>query len=37
MEDILPFSPVDYLVIGHIACDLTPAGPRLGGPPPMLP
>ena len=23
--------PVDYLVIGHIAHDLTPAGPRLGG------
>jgi sugar/nucleoside kinase (ribokinase family) len=22
---------VDYLVIGHLACDLTPAGPRLGG------
>ena len=23
--------PVDYLVIGHVAHDLTPAGPRLGG------
>ena len=23
--------PVDYLVIGHIACDLTPEGRRLGG------
>jgi sugar/nucleoside kinase (ribokinase family) len=26
-----PSSPVDYLVIGHVAKDLTPAGPRLGG------
>ena len=24
-------SPVDYLVIGHVAHDLTPTGPRLGG------
>jgi sugar/nucleoside kinase (ribokinase family) len=23
--------PVDYLVIGHLSCDLTSAGPRLGG------
>lgn len=23
--------PVDYLVIGHVAHDLTPVGPRLGG------
>jgi len=23
--------PVDYLVIGHVAHDLTPSGPRLGG------
>src|SRR5687768_13745637 len=23
--------PVDYLVIGHVAHDLTPGGPRLGG------
>jgi sugar/nucleoside kinase (ribokinase family) len=23
--------PVDYLVIGHLAQDLTPSGPRLGG------
>jgi sugar/nucleoside kinase (ribokinase family) len=22
---------VDYLIIGHLACDLTPEGPRLGG------
>lgn len=26
-----PLEPVDYLVIGHIARDLTPQGPRLGG------
>jgi sugar/nucleoside kinase (ribokinase family) len=31
MQNSLPLDPVDYLVIGHIACDLTPAGPRLGG------
>jgi sugar/nucleoside kinase (ribokinase family) len=31
MQNSLPLAPVDYLVIGHIACDLTPAGPRLGG------
>jgi sugar/nucleoside kinase (ribokinase family) len=22
---------VDYLVVGHLSCDLTPSGPRLGG------
>lgn len=26
-----PIEPVDYLVIGHITQDLTPAGPVLGG------
>ncbi|MGA2488858.1 MAG: PfkB family carbohydrate kinase [Anaerolineales bacterium] len=31
MQNIVPLSPVDYLVIGHISCDLTPEGPRLGG------
>ncbi len=31
MENIVPLNPVDYLVIGHISCDLTPDGPRLGG------
>ena len=31
MQIGLTLSPVDYLVIGHLACDLTPAGPRLGG------
>lgn len=28
---IYPLQPVDYLVIGHLTRDLTPAGPRLGG------
>lgn len=23
--------PIDYLIIGHLTCDLTPSGPRLGG------
>jgi len=27
----VPLGPVDYLIIGHLACDLTPNGPRLGG------
>jgi sugar/nucleoside kinase (ribokinase family) len=31
MQSLLPFEPVDYLVIGHFSCDLTPQGPRLGG------
>jgi sugar/nucleoside kinase (ribokinase family) len=31
MQNGVTLTPVDYLVIGHIACDLTPAGPRLGG------
>lgn len=31
MQNIVPLSPVDYLVIGYISCDLTPTGPRLGG------
>lgn len=26
------FEPVDYLAIGHVTIDLTPSGPRLGGP-----
>ncbi|HBG74449.1 MAG: hypothetical protein A2X25_14110 [Chloroflexi bacterium GWB2_49_20] len=29
--NILPNESVDYLVIGHLACDLTPDGFRLGG------
>lgn len=31
MPDLLPLEPVDYLVIGHVARDLTPQGPKLGG------
>jgi hypothetical protein len=31
MSDIVPLEPVDYLVIGHVARDLTPGGPVLGG------
>jgi sugar/nucleoside kinase (ribokinase family) len=31
MLPLVPLEPVDYLVIGHAAHDLTPAGPRLGG------
>lgn len=31
MLSLVPLEPVDYLVIGHLARDLTPAGARLGG------
>jgi sugar/nucleoside kinase (ribokinase family) len=31
MLEIKPLSSIDYLVIGHITCDLTSQGPRLGG------
>jgi hypothetical protein len=31
MLQITPLEPVDYLVIGHLTCDLTPDGPRPGG------
>jgi len=31
MPDLIPLAPIDYLVIGHIAHDLTPDGIRLGG------
>lgn len=31
MFNPVPLEPVDYLVIGHVAHDLTPEGPRLGG------
>ena len=31
MLNLVPLEPVDYLVIGHVAHDLTPEGPRLGG------
>jgi hypothetical protein len=31
MPEFVPLEPVDYLVIGHLTEDLTPAGPQLGG------
>jgi sugar/nucleoside kinase (ribokinase family) len=31
MPNLVLLEPVDYLVIGHVAHDLTPSGPRLGG------
>jgi len=31
MLNLMTVEPVDYLVIGHVAHDLTPEGPRLGG------
>src|SRR5690554_7394307 len=31
MENPTSVQPVDYLVIGHVAHDLTTQGPRLGG------
>ena len=31
MLSLVPLEPVDYLVIGHAACDLIPSGTRLGG------
>jgi len=31
MPDLASLEPVDYLVIGHVAHDLAPEGPRLGG------
>ena len=31
MLELIPLQPVDYLVIGHITQDVTPAGLRLGG------
>lgn len=31
MPFLVPLEPVDYVVIGHLSCDLTPEGPRLGG------
>jgi len=31
MSTLAALEPVDYLVIGHVAHDLTPEGPRLGG------
>lgn len=31
MSVLVPPEPVDYVVIGHLSCDLTPQGSRLGG------
>lgn len=31
MSNIVPYQPVDYVVVGHIACDRIPQGCRLGG------
>jgi sugar/nucleoside kinase (ribokinase family) len=31
MLPLPPTEPVDYLILGHLSCDLTPSGPRLGG------
>jgi len=31
MPFLVPLEPVDYVVIGHLSCDMTSEGPRLGG------
>ncbi len=31
MLELVSVQPVDYLALGHLAVDLTPSGPRLGG------
>jgi sugar/nucleoside kinase (ribokinase family) len=31
MSSLVPIEPVDYLVIGHLSCDITSGGLRLGG------
>jgi len=31
MQTLSPLQPIDYLIIGHLTCDLTPAGSRIGG------
>ena len=31
MSNPVSLEPVDYLLLGHVAHDLTPTGPRLGG------
>ena len=31
MLELVPLQPVDYLVIGHVAVDITPTGVQLGG------
>lgn len=31
MNDLIPLQPVDYVVVGHLAVDITSTGLRLGG------
>ncbi len=31
MFSLAPLEPINYLIIGHLTYDLTPAGPRIGG------
>jgi len=31
MQQLVPLQPVDYLIVGHAAADITPTGLRLGG------
>jgi sugar/nucleoside kinase (ribokinase family) len=31
MLEFVPLQPVDYLVVGHVAADITPTGVQLGG------
>jgi len=31
MLELTPLDPVDYLIIGHLTCDIIPGGLRLGG------
>lgn len=31
MSELVPVQPVEYLLIGHVAVDLTPTGTQLGG------
>ena len=31
MRSLFALEPIDYLVIGHLACDTSPTGNRLGG------
>ncbi len=31
MLELVPLQPVDYLVVGHVAVDITPMGAQLGG------
>ena len=31
MSELIPLQPVEYLILGHVAEDITPSGTRLGG------